>query len=425
MLLKQNNEGESKKLASCFRESFDYATGDCHFRLNRGFWALGIRYIHYYERDNTLLVSNSANGRVLLLNIATGNYRSFLNHSATVRKIRVFNGNIYTSSWDGSVRSTDYHTLREKMIYTERTMGRCPFFNITPDGKYLYSFTYDSDVIPMGVANSLRKWDLQTGKLVNIVAASTEQKSYRKSGSVIFHGNRVYVSGNCGYFRVFDQRTGRLIKELATAADFRSMMAMFHHNYLLASDWDGYIHFVNLKTDRIDHVLKAHTTDIMCMRLHPRDRDVVFTSSSDGIINVWKMPRFRLINTIVVDHGDLWSMVFINDCLLSGNIDGEIQVHDIKDLMNIQYKGRIVVSDRSFVVQVKDTRMFYTNDISSMQVYREDEGPGISDKEAEYLLDRGNSLLALRELLGVDESLDGLPAGKGRFIPLLEGPSGV
>jgi len=418
MLTRQDKDRQTTIMASYLRESFDHLTRDYVYKLKAGYPALGIRYLHYYERDHTLLASNITNARVHLLNISTGNFRSFLNHSATVRKIRVFNGEIYTSSWDGSVRATNYHTLQEKMRLTERSMGRCPFFNISPDGRYLYSFTYDSDVIPLGVANSVRKWDLRTGKLQMIVAASTEQKSYRKSGSIIFYENRLYVSCNSGFFRIFDLNSGRLIKEMSTSADFRSMTAMFHHQYLLASDWDGYIHFLNLKTNRFDHMVKCHNTDILCMRLHPRNPDIIFTSSSDGVIKVWKMPGFILLNTILVDSSDLWSMVFINDHLLTGNIDGEIRVYDINDLSNIRYKGRIVLSDRSFVAQATGSRMFYTNDISAMEVYKEPDAV-VSGKESEYLLDQGNNLMALRELLGVEDTLNGLPSGKHHFMPLL------
>lgn len=415
MLTIQNMDRTSAMMTSYLKESFEYVTRACNYRIKAGFQVLGIRYLHYFEQDHTLLISNITNGRVHLINILTGKLRSFFNHTATVRKIRIFNGDIYTSSWDGSVRATNYHTLEEKLRLTDRNMGRCPFFNISPDGKYLYSFTYDSDVIPMGVANSVRKWCLKSGTMESLVSASAEQKSYRKSGSVIFYRNRLYVGCDSGYLRIFDQRSGRLIKEILSEADFRSMTALFHFNYLLASDWNGYIHFLNIKTNKIDYVLKAHNTDILSMRVDPRNRNILFTSSSDGIIRVWGLPGFDLQKTILTGHTDLWSMVFINDCLLIGNIDGEIRVYDIHDLNDINFKGRIVISDQSFVTQSKNSKMFFTNDISVMEAYREKEEKSFSPQESEILLDQGNNLKVMQELFGLNDGLNKLSGAKTNF----------
>ena len=418
MLIKYNDNRQSQIMVSYLKESFEHATMDCHYRLKPDFPSLGLRYLHYYEQDHTLIMANIHHGKVYLLNLLTGNFRSFLVHNQSVRKVRMFNGEIYTSSWDGSVCATNYYTLKNRIRFTDRTMGRCPFFNINPEGTYLYSFSYDSDIIPLSMANSVRKWNMKTGNLEHLMAASTEQKSGRRSGSIIFYKNRLYVSCNSGYFRIFDQKTGGLIREIHGNADYRSMMALFHHNYLLASDWDGYIHFLNLKTNRIDFVLKCHNTDILSMRIHPYDRDVIFTSSYDGVIKVWKMPGFVLLNTIITAHTDLWSMVFINDRLVIGNVDGEISVYDIKDLLSIKFLGRLVLSDKAIVAQAMGVKQFYTNNPSAMEVYREDEGV-IEGKDAEYLADQGNNLMVLRDLFGIEEADGDIHGNKWGFTPLL------
>ena len=404
-------------MASFSRESFDHLTRDCQYRLKPDYPSLGIRYLHYHAPDHTLIMCNIHHGQVHLLNLLTGHFRSFIPHRATVRKARVFNGDIYTSSWDGTVRVSHYHSLRETMILTDRTMGRCPFFNISPDGAHLYSFSYDSDMIPMGVANSVRKWCLGTGRLVKLMAASAEQKSYRRSGSIIFYGGRLHVCSNSGYLRVFDMNTGRLIKDVPTNADFRAMMALFHYGYILASDWDGNIHFFNVETLMVDYILKCHHAEMLCMRLHPQNPDIIFTSSIDGVIKVWRMPGFEPLGSVLTGHDQLWSMVFVNDRLLSGNDDGEIRVYDISDLMHLKCLGRIVLSGNSFVAQSLSIKKFYTNNIADMEVYNP-EGLQPGQKVKDYLLGRGNSLEVLTGMFGLD-ALSGNMTGNSPFMPLL------
>jgi WD40 repeat protein len=235
----QYRERQENALALFRKESHEFLMKDYLIALKEGFPGLGIRYITYHEPDQTLLISNISNGRLHLLNLATGSYRWFEHHKTTIRKIKYFRGEILTSSWDGSVRATHYHTLKERLVMTEKNMGRCPYFNISPDGKYLYSFSYDSDVVPFGLMNTVRKWSLKTGKLVSELAASGEQKGSARSGTIIIHNGLLYVCGDSGYFRIFDAATERLIKEINEDANFRSMTSLIHHGYLLASDWNG------------------------------------------------------------------------------------------------------------------------------------------------------------------------------------------
>ena len=419
MLTQQFKEKQSNALISYKRESFEYLTREYQYKLKEGFQGLGIRYLTYCKKDQTLLISNISNGRVHLLNLYSGGLRSFVNHSATVRKIILFNDEIYTASWDGTVRATNYLTLQQRRIMTQFAMGRCPFINISPDGKYLFSFTYDSDIIPFGVANIVRKWDMKSGKLLKVLVASAEQIGTAKSGAIIIHQGQLYVCSNSGYFRIFDMATGKRIKEIRTGSDFRSMTSVLHYNFLLASDWEGYIHFFNLESKSIDFKMKCHNTDIFCIRVHPGNPDIIFTSSADGVIKVWEMPGFVLLNTILANHNDLWSMVFINDHLVIGNIDGEIQVYDIADVRHISYKGRIVLSDQSFVVQAVGSKMFYTNDISAVEVYREPDNNKVTGKESEYLLGQGNNLMVLRGLFGLEDRIKGLLPGNNKLFPLI------
>ena len=408
------------------KESFDYLIRDYRFKPKETMKGPGIRYLTFYEKDKTLLVSNISNdGKVHLINFSDGTFRTLKVHNASVRKIRVFNDDIITGSWDGSVCISDYNTLQPKMRFTERTMGRCPYFNVSMDGKYLYSFSYDSDVVVQGVANRVRKWCLKSGKLLKRVDASTEVKGSPRSGSIIVHENRYFVCSDSGYFRVFDSKTDQLLKDIVMDVNFRTMTAFFRHGLLLASDWNGFLHFFDLKSNTMNYRLKLASREMLSIRIHPMFPDVIITACANGIIKFWQYPEFELLSMVYVGGADPWSMVFVNNNLLvTGNHFGEIMIYDIHDVLDVRLKGKILLSDTSFLVQPEGSKQFYTNDLSVLDVIREPEQTIVTGKQAEYLLGQGNSLMALRELFGIEDNLSGLLNDNSGFIPLIPETSG-
>jgi WD40 repeat protein len=187
----------------------------------------------------------------------------------------------------------------------------------------------------------------------------------------------------------------------------------------------GDLHFFNMSTNTFDYKVKASNSGIYCIRVHPDNPNIIFTSSSDGVIRVWEMPGFNLVNTIIVGHHDLWSMVFINNRLLTGDIDGEIRVYDIKDLSNILLKGRLVISNGVFVAQVPESPMFYTNDLNVMEIYRKSDMEKITGKNGEHILGQSNRLSVLRELFGIEDGMPALTDNSLRFAPQIAENAGM
>ncbi len=422
MLIQQPQDKQSSALASYKKDSYNYITRDIQFRLRECFFGLGIRYLYFHERDNTLLISNISNGIVHLLNLSNGIFRSYNSHGSSVRKIKVFNNEIITGGWDGAVRITNYFTLKERLMLGDRYMGRCPGFHITPDGKHIYSYSYDSDFFPPGkvLTNMVRKWSLDNGKLLKSIPASKIQHTVRKGGSVISLNNRLYVCSDCGYFRIFNLQTSKLIKDIVTQHDFVSLTPMVQYNLILAYDSEGFVHFFNTIKNEIEFSVRGHASHIMCLKIHPKNQDIVVSASSDGTVKFWQMPGFSLINTVENYHRDIWSLVIFNDRLVIGNIEGEICVYDIRDLTDIQFLGRIVLAKESFVVQAMGSKKFYTNNITEMEVFNGNGETRITGKEAEYLLGESNDLNVLRELFGIEDRMNKQIGDKIKNIPQLQ-----
>ncbi len=192
-LVSSNKFEELSSLMKYENDFRDKYSNEYDIRLAGNFGGLSLRYVYFYEKDKTLLISNTSNGNVHLINLQTGSFRTFANHRTTVRKIAVLNNDIITSSWDGTICFSNYYSLKPVKILKDKYMGRCPYFNVTPDKRFLLSFTYDSDKIPEESGNVLRKWSLKTGKVLKNVKASDEMYSSCKSGAVLIHRNRIYT----------------------------------------------------------------------------------------------------------------------------------------------------------------------------------------------------------------------------------------
>ncbi len=410
----------SAKIARLDQDSFSLATKNVSYRLRNNFRRPGIRYLTWYDKDKTLLVSNNNNGQVQLLNLLTGNMRHIKSHSHTVRRVKVVNEEIITASWDGSVRITNYYTLEERLKLKDLKMGRCPDFTLTSEGSFLFSFSYDHDVDPASAYNNVRQWCLKTGKLHHIFTASPSKTGTISSGSSICYNNRLYVVSDSGFYRVFSLETRSLIAELRFIKDFRTMIGLPHYNCMLACDWEGSIYLLNMLTHQPEMKIKAHSHDIYCLREHPLRKGHIFTSDKYGRVKIWKMPGLRYVNTIDTGMVEVWSMDFLNNRLLAGGSGGKIMVYDISDLNRIKYIGSVVIGDDSFVARKEGSNRYFTNDARMIEILNLADNSIMEGKEAEYLAGECNSLTVLRELFGIEDHANELLNGKMEFIPMLQ-----
>jgi WD40 repeat protein len=410
----------SAKIARLEQDGFGFATKNVSYRMKNNFRRPGIRFLTWYDKDKTLLVSNVHNGQVQLLNLLSGKLRHFKSHFRTVRRVKVVDEEIITASWDGSVRISNYYTLEERLKLRCLKMGRCPDFSLTPDGNFLFSFSYDQDVDPANSYNNVRQWCLKTGTLHNIFPASSCKTGTSFSGSSIYHNNRLYVASDSGFYRAFSLETGSLIAELRFNTDFRTMIGLPHYNCMLACDWEGNIYLLNMLTHQPDMKVKAHSHDIYCLREHPLRKGNIFTADKFGMVNIWEMPGLRYVNTIDTGMVDVWSMDFLNNRLLVGGNGGKIMVYDIIDLNRIKYIGSLLIGHDSFVAQVEGSNRYFTNDTSLIEIVNLADNSILEGKEAEYLAGEFNSLKVLRELFGVEDYTNELLNGEMEFIPMLQ-----
>jgi WD40 repeat protein len=394
----KNNVNEG---ITTYRKSFAETLCDGYrFEIKHDKRNTGVRSVFYYKKEHSLLVSHVFSNRVHILNLATGRLRWFDHHGTTVRSVQVFNGEIVTASWDGTVCITGFDSLDPRLILTEKEMSRCPHAAISHDKESVYSYTYDSDKNPARTSNTIRKWSLTDGKLIYLLELPGIHLSSRRCGSCEDYNNRLYIVSDTGHLHIYDSNTGILIAEDYYNDQLQSLCLMPAFNLLAMAGSEGAIYLCDLSGKRISMRSYVHQHDISQLLVHPLKPEIIISISFDRTVKVWKLPDLELLETIHVKGYSLWSVTALNDLLISGGEDGDIWIHDIGNLPGAVLKGRLVFSDDSYAFLPEGINSFYASDLSMMQVRKNDSSAAVDKQLAEYLLNTACNFILIKELFG-------------------------
>ncbi len=382
----------------------------------------GIRYL--CSHNNTLLISATNNAKVILLNLISGIIRSHSHHHSTVREIQVRNNDIITSSWDRTVKISDFTNLNIKMSFTNKMMGRTPGCNISECGKFIYCFSYDSDINHSSV-NAVRKWSVNSGRLVRAFTDTGEHTGGLRSGGCFAIKGKLYVGSDSGYISIFNEHTGEIIKKILINSKIRGMCFLKDYNLMLCGGLTGSINIFDLASEKIVKKIKAHGYDLSYICQCPFNPKYIITAAFDGKVKIWEMPGFRFLNCLNVSRYDIWSATFYKKRLVCGDTNSTIKVYDLNDIHNIREIGIIDFFGDNYFMQLNkeyasegNINKFFTNDTSLVEVYRDDDSK-ITGKEAEYLIAQNNSIEVLHELFGSDKDFNKLLEKQQTMTPLL------
>ncbi len=344
------------------------------------------RSICYDKSEHSLLISHVYSNRVHVLNLLTGKLRWFDHHGTTVRSIKVFNNEIITASWDGKVCVTNFDSLKPRLILTEKEMGRCPYFTISPEKDFVYTYSYDSDKNPDQFSNTVRKWSLVDGKLKKLIQLPGRHLSFLRSGSCEVCGNRLYVVSDTGHFHVFDSDSANLKTERFFNEELRALCLLTAYNMVALAGCNGNIYLCDLSGEKYLKKIKGHQYEISDLFIHPDKPEILMSISFDGTLKIWKLPELELLESIYVNGINLWTVDVVNDLLIVGGEDRDIWIYDIKDLSEIKTKGRLIISDENYAFMPTETNDFYASDLSMMQVKNKEKNMLFDGQTAEYLL---------------------------------------
>jgi WD40 repeat protein len=383
-----------------------------HFEVKNDIKCSGSRSLFYCKEEHSLLISHFFSSRVHILNLETGKLRWFNHHGTTVRSVQVCDHEIITTSWDGTVCITGFDILEKRMVLTERDMGRCPFATISPDKKSLFSYSYDSDKNPHFPSNTVREWSLVDGRLKRTFPLSgTHLSPDGRFGACKVFDNRLFVVSDTGHFYIYDSITGTLLSEYVYYDQLQSLCLFPYFNQLVIGGGEGNIYLHDLDGHKILCRRKAHKYSIPQLLVHPDKPEIMISVSFDGIMKIWKLPELELLESVEVSRDRLWNVTAVNDLLITGGDEEVTSIYDIKSLPQVILKGKLILSDESYAFIPGNSRNFFTNNPSIMQVRRDCDGTLPDGRLAEYLINSACDLKALRDMFSAennDQSMSGI-----------------
>jgi WD40 repeat protein len=395
----------SQEVALPCDKSFSEALCDgYHFEIKNGIKTDGSRSLYYYKAEHSLLVSHFHSSRVHILNLETGKLRWFDHHGTTVRSIQVFNHEVITTSWDGTVCITGFDTLEKRMVLTEKGMGRCPIAAISPDHESVYSYSYDSDKNPYLTANTVREWSFASGRLKKTIQLPGTHLSETRYGCCKVYDNRLFVVSNTGHLHIYNCNTGMLLAEHFYYDQLQSMCLYPSFNLLVIGGSEGNIYLHDLHGNKLQSKRKAHSHDISYMLVHPDKPEIMISVSFDGTMKTWRLPDLELLESVAVNGDRLWNVTAVNDLLIAGGEAEFTCVYDIKNLPQVVLLGKLIFSDQAFAFMPNGSGSFYSNNPSVIQIRRDDDGTLLEGQMADYLLNTACDLKILKDLFSPENT---------------------
>lgn len=389
----------------------------------------GTRFLFYDQKESTLLISHVSNGRVHLINLKNGKMRWFDHHLNTVRSVQTTgrNSEIVTASWDGTCMVTSFDTLEKRLILTENDMGRSPYIAVSQQNDFVYSYSYDSDKNPERKSNTVRKWNLADGRLVQKIILSDAHLAQRRCGSVEAYLGKLYVVSDTGYLEIYDLNTGKLVVKQFFNDLLPTLCIIPSLNMIALSGDNGDIYICSVAGKLVTKI-KAHNYYISEIMVHPNKPDTLLSVSHDGTLKIWKLSKLKnllwpkleleLIVTIrVKNYESLWTVTVCNDLILCGGDRGEIEIYNIKNT-TAEFAGKLFVfNNNQFAMIPADKKKFFASDLSLIQVRQKIDGRPVYGQLADYLLKTTCDFKIFRDLFSENqEDLLGLKnQSKGYF----------
>lgn len=361
----------------------------------------GIRSLYYDAKHHLLAISNVGNGKIQLIGLRDGKFRTSQLHTTTIRKVMIYNDEIITACWDRSIKVSNLTTLKTRLHLTEASMGRCPHFHIDQINNHLYSFSYDSDV-SLDKGNTIRKWSLNDGSLLQSFSASDFCAPTNRGGTSFVKNDKLFIASDSGYLRVYDTRNGLLLRERTMLPDFTQLIP-YGKNQLLISTQNGMLYLADEESLGFKKEAKCLAGDILNMKYHPYDPNLIAISDITGQVIIFNINEWRTVNSIDTKHYQPWGMAFMDNNLLVGHYDGEILVYDMQQIENIRLKGRLICLHDSFLAQLSTTKHFYTNQPNKFSIRFTEPNAGYNKNEASYMFHKYYNRSALTELFDQNE----------------------
>ena len=241
--------------------------------------------------------------------------KSSVGHGSLVSSLAFSpNGKILASgSWDSSVKV--WNLSNSELIYNlPASSWSVLAVAISPDSKTLangngYGPTIESETV--------RLWDLGTGKLIRSISASAKIRAVTFS----LDGKTLISGAEDKTIKIWNANDGQLLKTLSGHSEIVTSLAVTSNGKnFVSGSFDKTIKLWDLQTGELIRTFSGHSGAVTSVAINPGNKLVV-SGSSDKTIKLWDLQTGELIRTFSGHSGAVTSVAISPDgqSLVSGD----------------------------------------------------------------------------------------------------------
>jgi WD40 repeat protein len=147
------------------------------------------------------------------------------------------------------------------------------------------SFLDDQTLVSAGDDRTVRYWNTATGQTTNVILAhdrAIPSLASSRSRGWIATGSRDNT------VKTWDLRTGRLIHTLAHGGDVNSVAFSPDAKYLASASYDGMVRLWDPASGKLHRELKGHQGRVFTVAFDPSGRRII-SGGADGTVRMWSL----------------------------------------------------------------------------------------------------------------------------------------
>lgn len=175
----------------------------------------------------------------------------------------------------------------------------------------------DTVAVSGSLDNTVRVWDLVTGKLLLTFDDATSHVT-----CLAMHASTLVSGAEDGLLRKYNIKIGRLERTMSGHTAGISALTC-NHSIAVSTSIDRTVRVWDLKTGVYTHALSGHSDEIPCIAMCG---DVVFTGSWDNTVRSWDVVRGKPLYTMRGHTEGIFCLKSNSSTVVSGSADGSVRL---------------------------------------------------------------------------------------------------
>lgn len=268
-----------------------------------------------FTPDGLTLASGNKNKTAQIWDISTGSLkRNFIGDNSKVWSVALNSKATYLAGGTADWRVLIWNLITGEIIRTVEHTATIWSVAFSPNDQLIASGSSD---------NTIKVWQVESGELIYDLLG---HKDYVYSVAISADGKTLVSGSQDKTVKVWDLGTGNLIYTLnGHTAGVRSVAISPDNKTIVSCSYDGTLKIWNLRTGELIHTLTGHIGGIVAVAISD-DSTLIASGGKDRTVKIWNLATGVLVNTLNGHTDEVHTVTFSPDgkSIASGGKDRTI-----------------------------------------------------------------------------------------------------